>query len=65
VNYCLLRCMSPEVAHLCRLARCTKVVSYFSYYRRAGRTGAIAVVDPRRTEMTELGWARLSPAVFR
>jgi hypothetical protein len=32
-----------------RLARCTKVVSYLRYYRRASRTAAIAVVDPSET----------------
>jgi hypothetical protein len=41
--------VSQEVAHLCRLARSTKVVSYLRYYRRAGRTAAIAVVDPLPT----------------
>src|SRR6266481_9628552 len=39
----------PSMAHLCRLARCTKVVSYLRYYGRAGRTVAIAVFDPDRS----------------
>ena len=30
----------------CRLARCTKVVRYLRYSRRAGRTAVIAVLDP-------------------
>jgi hypothetical protein len=34
----------PELAHLCRLARCTKVVCYLKYCRRADQTAAIAVV---------------------
>jgi hypothetical protein len=32
--------IGPLLAHLCRLARCTKVVCYLRYYRRAGRTAA-------------------------
>jgi hypothetical protein len=39
----------PLMTQGCRLARCTKVVSYLRYYRRAGRTAAIAVVDPLRS----------------
>jgi len=39
----------PNMAHLCRLARCTKVVSYLRYCGRAGRTAAIAVFG--RVEM--------------
>src|SRR5467141_3304842 len=31
----------PSMAHLCRLARCTKVVSYLRYCGHAGRTAAI------------------------
>jgi hypothetical protein len=31
----------------CRLARCTKVVRYLRYCRRAGLTAVIAVLDPR------------------
>src|SRR5712671_665150 len=38
-----------KLAHLCRLTRCTKVVSYLRYCGRAGRTAAIAVFDPERT----------------
>jgi hypothetical protein len=30
-----------KMAHLCRLARCTKVVSYLRYCGHAGRTAAI------------------------
>src|SRR5258708_2901847 len=37
------------MAHLCRLARCSKVVSYLRYCGRAGRTAAIAVFDPEET----------------
>ena len=33
----------------CRLARCTKVVRYLRYCRRAGRTAVIAVLDPDGT----------------
>ncbi len=34
------------LGHLCRLARCTKIVSYLRYYGHAGPTAAIAVFDP-------------------
>jgi hypothetical protein len=44
---CLLHCMSRLLAHLCRLARGTKVVNYLRYRGRAGRTAATAVFDRR------------------
>jgi hypothetical protein len=37
------------LAHTCRLAPRTQVVGYLRYYRRAGRTAAIAVDDPQLT----------------
>ncbi len=38
--------ISCGMAHLCRLVRCTKVVSYLRYCGHVSRTAAMAVFDP-------------------
>src|SRR6266436_6597004 len=46
-----------KMAHLCRLARCTKVVSYLRYCGRAGRTAAIAFLTHQRVRLES--WQRI------
>jgi hypothetical protein len=51
----LPHCMSPVVARLCRLERCTKVVRYLRYRGRAAQVIGTAVRDPKRSSRFFVG----------